>query len=62
MEEENEKLGLQMKNDFTKRCGNIEDVLLIYKKEIHAFFQSVKDEVGKFKNFSRVISQFWQIL
>ncbi|XP_077260725.1 kinesin-like protein Klp61F isoform X1 [Temnothorax americanus] len=45
VEEENKKLGLQMRSDFTKRCGNIEDVLVVQKKEIHALLQSVKDEV-----------------
>lgn len=49
-----------MKNNFTKRCENIEDIFIVYKKEIYALLQSVKDEVGKsnYKNFSQVITQF----
>jgi len=60
VEEENEKFILQMRSDFTKCCENSEDVFLLLKKEIHAFLQSAKDETGKSKNFSRVISQVWQ--
>lgn len=60
MEEENEKLGLQMRNDFMKRCENIEDVLAVYKKETHALLQSVKDDVGKSncKSFLRISRSF----
>ncbi|KAL6255389.1 hypothetical protein P5V15_013726 [Pogonomyrmex californicus] len=45
VEEENEKLGLQMKSNFAKYCENIENMLLIYKKEIHSLLQFVKNKV-----------------
>lgn len=62
MEEENQKLGLQMKSHFARRVENIEDNLAVHTTVTEQFFLSVKDEIGKGQIFSQIIGHSWQML
>ncbi|XP_039306719.1 kinesin-like protein Klp61F isoform X3 [Solenopsis invicta] len=44
-EEKYGKVGLQMMDDITERCGNITDCAFAYENEIHRFLNSLKNQV-----------------